>query len=224
MLIYHGSKKIIKKPQLGLGKVHNDYGQGFYCTKDLELAKEWACDYMLDGYANAYEVNTKNLKIFDLTEEKYSVLHWLTILIQNRTFNNNNSMERLAKEFLINHYSIDINKYDIIKGYRADDSYFRFAEDFLNNSISLEKLEEAMKLGKLGEQIVLKSEKAFDSIRFVEGKTEYADSSIYYAKRKKRDENARKKYKVIKQDLLSGCFIRDIIKEEVLKKGKNYEQ
>ena len=34
-------------------------------------------------------------------------------------------------------YNIDISEYDLIIGYRADDSYFRFAEDFLNNSINL---------------------------------------------------------------------------------------
>lgn len=35
--------------------------------------------------------------------------------------------------------------------------YFSFAQDFVAGVISLEKLSEAMRLGKLGEQIVLKS-------------------------------------------------------------------
>ena len=73
-------------------------------------------------------------------------------------------MEVMAKEFLIKNYHIDVGNYDVIKGYRADDSYFRFAEDFLNNTISIQKLEEAMYLGKLGEQIVLKSPRAFERI------------------------------------------------------------
>ena len=30
--------------------------------------------------------------------------------------------------------------YDVIIGYRADDSYFAFAQDFLNNAISLNTL------------------------------------------------------------------------------------
>lgn len=42
--------------------------------------------------------------------------------------------------------------------------YFSFAQDFVAGVISLEKLSEAMRLGKLGEQIVLKSPKAFDQI------------------------------------------------------------
>lgn len=42
MELWHGSQKIIETPQLGLGKIHNDYGQGFYCTESLDLAREWA--------------------------------------------------------------------------------------------------------------------------------------------------------------------------------------
>ncbi len=216
MIIYHGNNKIIKNPKSGLGKMHNDYGQGFYCTESIELAKEWACDRMRDGYANAYDLDMKDLKVLNLNDENYTVLHWLSVLVQNRTFNGNNDMEIMAKEFLIKNYNVDIDSYDIIKGYRADDSYFRFAEDFLNNTISIQKLEEAMHLGKLGEQIVLKSQKAFERIRFLKERSEYADSSIYYARKRNRDEQARAHYKEIKTDILSGTFIRDIMKDSMM--------
>lgn len=213
MLIYHGSNKIIEKPAFGLGKIHNDYGQGFYCTESIELAKEWACDRMRDGYANAYEIDIRDLNILNLNDGNYTVLHWLSVLVQNRTFNGNTDMEVMAKEFLIKNYHIDVGNYDVIKGYRADDSYFRFAEDFLNNTISIQKLEEAMYLGKLGEQIVLKSPRAFERIHYVKEKSAYADSSIYYTKKHHRDKNARARYRQIKADVLSGTFIRDIMKD-----------
>ena len=48
--IYHGSDHIIEQPVQGEGKVHNDYGRGFYCTEHVELAKEWACSADNDGY------------------------------------------------------------------------------------------------------------------------------------------------------------------------------
>lgn len=38
-ILYHGSLEIISTPMYGQGKVYNDYGQGFYCTESLELAK-----------------------------------------------------------------------------------------------------------------------------------------------------------------------------------------
>lgn len=69
MKIFHGSKKIIEKPQFGVGKIHNDYGRGFYCTESLEIAKEWACDYLEDGFANAYELDCEELKILNLNDK-----------------------------------------------------------------------------------------------------------------------------------------------------------
>jgi len=82
--IYHGSKDIVKQPEYGKGKTYNDYGLGFYCTDTIEMAKEWGVDKTQDGYANEYEIDTQNLKILDLNEEKYSILHWLSILLENR--------------------------------------------------------------------------------------------------------------------------------------------
>ncbi|MCF0142741.1 MAG: DUF3990 domain-containing protein, partial [Parasporobacterium sp.] len=43
LTIYHGSQQIVEVPRFGMGKPYNDYGQGFYCTENIELAKEWAC-------------------------------------------------------------------------------------------------------------------------------------------------------------------------------------
>ena len=55
-IIYHGSKDIIKHPEFGKGKSYNDYGLGFYCTENLDLALEWAVDLNRNGYANKYEL------------------------------------------------------------------------------------------------------------------------------------------------------------------------
>lgn len=192
MIIYHGSVNILEKPQYGKGKDYNDYGKGFYCTESLELAKEWACTEKSSGYANKYELNLENLKVLDLRNKKYNVLHWITLLIKNRRFAITNEISKEGKEYLINNFLIDISEYDIIIGYRADDAYFTFAQNFLNNTISVQKLKEALLLGNLGEQIVLKSEQAFSRLKFLG--YEIADQDIYYSLRKIRDDVARKKY------------------------------
>ena len=70
LVIYHGSTNIIEKPIFGMGKEYNDYGQGFYCTENLELAKEWACGEEIDGYANKYEIETNGLKILNLSSSE----------------------------------------------------------------------------------------------------------------------------------------------------------
>lgn len=212
--LYHGSDHIIDQPSLGQGKIGNDYGVGFYCTESIELAKEWACGTKgQDGYANAYTLDMSNLKILNLSDEKYNILNWLAILLENRRFSTTAPIALAAKEYILDNFRVDIKGYDIIIGYRADDSYFSFAKDFINNTISVEQLARAMKLGKLGEQIVLKSQKAFNRIYFEKERCEFADSSIYYPLREKRDNEAREQYLSVERfsEIMGGLFIRDII-------------
>lgn len=82
--LFHGSSTIIKKPIFGFGKSYNDYGLGFYCTDSLEMAKEWGVGKAQDGYANCYELDCTNLHILNLNAEQFCILHWLTVLLQNR--------------------------------------------------------------------------------------------------------------------------------------------
>ena len=83
-----------------------------------------------------------------------------------------------AKDYIIEHYSIDTSKYDVIIGYRADDSYFRYAESFVENGLSLRSLNKALRLGKLGEQTVLVSKKAYDQIKFIDAEPVRADGTV----------------------------------------------
>ncbi len=213
-VLFHGSCDVIKEPQLGKGKITNDYGSGFYCTDSFDLAGEWACKgSLVTGIVNEYTINTENLKILDLSSDSYSILHWITILLCNRTFVINNPIAQEARDFLVANYSIDTSAYDIIIGYRADDSYFSFAEDFINNTITLEHLSMAMQLGKLGLQQVLVSKLAFEQLQFV--KMHNVDGAKYNAQYLLRDKKARADYhnsKENKTHTTSGQYIIDIIR------------
>lgn len=212
MILYHGSNNIIKQPFWGGGKIYNDYGQGFYCTDKLELAKEWACTEEISAYVNKYELDIQKLKVLDLTKNKYSVLNWLALLLTYRRIRITSPIMKRGMDWLIEHFSIDISEHDIIIGYRADDSYFSFARAFINNQISLKQLEHAMDLGELGIQYVLKSEKAFQVLKFVD--YEVVDRNVYYIKRKRRDEDARRAYMLeLEHEAEDGVFIRDLMKE-----------
>ena len=136
MKLYHGSEVPVEKPLYKFGKTSNDYGQGFYCSNDKELAKEWACRRNIDGYVNEYELETDKLKILNLLDEKYNILNWIALLLKNRSFLVNDSLSIYAKEYIISNFYIDISDYDIVIGYRADDSYFAYAQSFINNSLS----------------------------------------------------------------------------------------
>ena len=160
MILYHGSDKIINSPQYGFGNPYNDYGLGFYCTEDKELAKEWACPEARNGVANKYELDMDNFKILDLQSDQYHVLNWIAILLKNRVFVKKTPIAKAAEKYILEEFLPATEGYDIISGYRADDSYFSYAKDFLNNAISVEQLEYAMRLGELGNQIVLVSKRA----------------------------------------------------------------
>ena len=192
MKIFHGSENRIEKPEYGKGKPYNDYGLGFYCTEDIEMAKEWSCGEDHDGFANEYTLDITGLKVLNLNAPEYTILHWLAVLLKNRTFRLTNPIAKDAKEYLLEHFPVNTEDYDIIIGYRADDSYFSFAEDFLNNAISVRKLEKAMRLGNLGEQVVLVSRAAFDALKYVGA--EEADRSMYYVLKMKREKAARAEY------------------------------
>ena len=87
MKIYHGSPMEIPKPLLSKGKPNNDYGRGFYCTEDVEMAREWACKGKEPpGFANAYELFADDLSILNLSAPEYTILNWIAVLLANRTF------------------------------------------------------------------------------------------------------------------------------------------
>ena len=213
LTIYHGSSKIIESPDFGTGNPHNDYGLGFYCTESMELAKEWASSTETDGFANQYQLNLTGLSTLSLTSGDYHILNWLSVLLENRRFRIDGAIAQQAKAYISENFSVDYKQYDIIRGYRADDSYFSFANAFLNNTISVTQLEKAMVLGKLGEQIVLISQKAFASIEFVNAIP--APNEIYLPKKLARDTAARKDFQQEKArgSILTEKYILDIMRE-----------
>lgn len=213
--IYHGSKDIILKPMFGVGKKYNDYGMGFYCTENMELAKEWGVDRGRNGYANIYEIDCGELTILDLNKEEYGILHWLAVLLENREFDASSPLAAEAREYIRNHFLINYQDYDIMIGYRADDSYFSFAQDFINGTISYRQLNHAMHLGNLGQQFVVKSEKAFDRIRFTG--YEIADSGEWFRKKEQRDKSARREYFDVERNRRQrgDIYITQIMDEEM---------
>ena len=180
MKLYHGSKAIIDCPVAKGSNKSNDYGPAFYLTEDLISAKEWACRNSTVGFVNEYLFKIDNLNILDLRDKKYSPLNWLAILMHFRTLDP--SFIKFYKrqlEYLEKHYYIDVDLYDVIIGYRADDAYFRFPLDFIRGNITVEQLESVYKEGKLGYQVVIISEKGIKQLKFIkslEAEEKYIDN------------------------------------------------
>lgn len=210
MTIYHGSEQIVEVPTFGLGRKNNDFGLGFYCTESEELAKEWAVSSIRSGFSNRYTLDTEYLNILNLNSPDYTILNWIAVLVEHRLFTIKTPVARRAKRYLIDNFGVNVNAFDLITGYRADDSYFDYAESFLNNGISVEQLARAMQLGKLGEQIVIKSKFAFSKLQY-EG-FDVAEKEKYYVLRKARDDEANQTYLEMLEEESDGLYIQDIMR------------
>lgn len=212
--LYHGSKLIIQHPAFGKGNPENDYGLGFYCTRELELAKEWACAEEDDGFANRYLLETDGLSCLHLNNGGYHILNWLAILLENRRFELSSPVSVRARQYILDTFLPDYKDYDLIEGYRADDSYFSFSMAFLANGITLEQLRRAMRLGKLGEQVVLRTPAAFDALSFVEAIP--VDASIYHIRRLSRDRDAREDFRkmLTETEASEEIYVSTIINEK----------
>lgn len=212
--IYHGSKEMIDRPYLGGGKPYNDYGYGFYCTGNRDLANEWSCTEGAGGYVNQYQLDMDGLKVMRLNSRKYHILNWLAILLHNRTFAVTSGLMEEAMDYILESFLPPYETYDVIVGYRADDSYFKFSRAFLSGTISLEQLRLSMNLGKLGEQVVLKSEKAFGQILFIGA--DPTDYNIWFARRIERDRRAAQDFLSISAQprAIDSVYVLDILREQ----------
>lgn len=215
MDIYHGSERIIETPRYGLGRLHNDYGRGFYCTEHKSMAMEWAVGFDHDGYANHYSIELNGLDVLDFDDEGYCTLHWLAALLKNRWFDVRAPLAHEARSYLLDNFSIDLSEFDVIEGYRADDSYFTFAQDFIAGSISYRQLNTAMKLGELGRQIMIRSERAFSRLEFIDAQE--ALRPVWLPRREQRDRDARNRYFDSERNARrkGDLFIAEIIDEQM---------
>jgi len=210
--LYHGSKDIIEKPIHGRGFKYNDFGPGFYCSKELDIAKESAVDLKRNGYVNIYKMHYNNLLILDLF--RFSMIHWLVILLRNRELDLLSPFAAEAKAYILRHFTLGIESYDVVIGFRADGSYFSYAQDFLNGEISYRQFCKSIYLGDLGRQVVIKSKRAINRLVFTG--YEEAKAAKWYERKVERDQEARREYyKVRSKREWRDIYIHDIIMEEM---------
>ena len=189
MLLYHGSPNKIVVPKFGLGQERHDYGKGFYLTEDLTLAKEWAVcrPERESGFVHSFELDTDGLNIFDF--EKEDILCWLCELMKHRDAADSKRYRMLSSKF-IEKYGKDTDSVDVIRGWRANASFFYIAKAFVRDEVDIDILKELMQLGGLGIQFCIKSEKAYQHLHKT-GQVISVDYHEFNAKYNERDANAR---------------------------------
>lgn len=192
MELYHGSPNKEFTPQYGFGEERHDYGRGFYLTDNLELAKEWAvCNPNSgNGWVHKYILDCENLKILDF--EKLGILPWIAELMKHRDADSSKRYKVLSKKF-IEKYGIDTTGYDVIKGWRANASYFYITKAFVRDEVDIDILEEWFHRGDLGIQYCLKSERVFRMLLEDKSSLIEVDYREFNKQYMERDSKARSK-------------------------------
>ena len=192
LILFHGSPNETVTPTFGLGNEKHDYGMGFYLTESFELAKEWAVcrPDETNGWVHKFEFDTEGLKVLDF--QQINVLSWLAELMKHRDASDTKRYRVLAKKF-IDKYGVDTSDYDVIKGWRANASYFYIAREFVKDNIDLDILEELLSLGGLGIQYCIKTERAYAKLRELPDSLMSVDYAEFNEKYNERDTNAREK-------------------------------
>ena len=188
--LYHGSPNATLVPVFGRGQEKHDYGKGLYLTPDIDLAREWAVCNATNGFLYKLELDIEGLSILDFDD--YDPLVWIAELMSHRDADTSVRYRRFAPLF-IKKYKIDTSAFDIIKGWRADASYFLIAKRFVRDELDATLLKEALKLGDLGIQYCIKSERAFSFLNQKYEPVEEVGKEIYLEKYNLRDNNARKR-------------------------------
>ena len=192
IILYHGSPNQQVSPRYGLGDEKHDYGKGFYLTESLRLAKEWAVcrPDERNGWVHKFSLDITDLRILDFQE--YNILSWLAELMKHRDAADSKRYRILSEKF-IEKYGIDSEHYDVIKGWRANASYFYIAREFVRDNIDVEILEELLSLGGLGIQYCIKSERAYEKLAEVKEALTCVDFREFNEKYNARDISAREK-------------------------------
>lgn len=191
-ILFHGSPNQLVTPVWGLGEERHDYGKGFYLTENIELAKEWAVcrPDEAKGWVHKFELETCDLKILDFQNE--NILSWLAELMKHRDAADSKRYRMLAQRF-IEKYGVKTEGYDVIKGWRANASYFYIAKSFVRDEIDVEILEELLSLGGLGIQYCIKSEKAYSMLHELKMDCVSVEYEEFNEKYNQRDIIARRK-------------------------------
>lgn len=192
IVLFHGSPDKFIVPTYGKGEEKHDYGRGFYLTESIDLAKEWAVcrPNEANGFIHQYELDTEELKILDFQEQ--GILAWLAELMKHRDAADSKRYRMLSRKFIAK-YGVDSDQYDVIKGWRANASYFYIAKEFVRDNIDMDILEELLSLGGLGIQYCIKTELAYSKLHEIDSGLQIVQYTEFNEKYNQRDITARQK-------------------------------
>ena len=161
MILFHGSYKIINKPDLSFSRLRTDFGRGFYLTPIKDQAKSWANRFLVQQGAAAisiYELKYDNIINFPgdikiLKFNSYSI-EWLEFIASCRLG-----------------LPVD-EQYDLIIGGVANDKVFDTLQLYFDKYITANEAIGRLKYDKPNLQYCFKTQSIMDDI------LKYIDSEV----------------------------------------------
>lgn len=133
----------------GTAQFSKSFGNGWYCRFNKDLAREY-------GHINKYEIDFKDLKILDLRKE--NIMDWMSIVTMNRNL--------IVRDCVFSFNNIDISEYDVIIGYRSDNSNLVALKQCLAGTITRTTLLEILLADERNIEICLRTSKAKSKLEF----------------------------------------------------------
>lgn len=157
MRIYHGSIEKVESPEIREPNRTLDYGQGFYTTTSYEQAEAWVKRRMSEkrtsqGYVCVYELDEVALQDLKTLIFEQPTEEWVDFVMKNRT----------QKGY--------IHEYDIVYGPVANDRVYAAFALYEGGLINKQALIAELKAYKLVDQYLFHTERALQTLTFIEAK------------------------------------------------------
>ncbi len=155
MKLYHGSNIEVCQPRLLEGQRALDFGAGFYTTTDLEQAKNWS-----RRQVRVRKSGLPSVSVYDVDETSFVTLKVLKFESANQEW----------LDFITQHRKglVQENPFDVIIGSIANDQTMPTLSLYLDGYLTAEEALRRLLTQRLSDQVVFKSEKALQLLRFQE--------------------------------------------------------
>ena len=142
-----------------------------------------------NGFCHAFTLDMTDLRCLRIDAAE-DILSWMAILMRHRPGTDSRRWDLVQQRFIEKFY-IDVDAYDAVIGYRANDSYLAIAKQFARGEIGVNILGWLLKLGSFGTQVCVKSSPAYSRLRHIE--SFYVEYDKFHAQFMSRDEKSRRK-------------------------------
>ena len=204
--LFHGSKEGLNEIKIDGSRLNCDFGYGFYLGESYEQALNFIVQYQKSS-VYSFKIDIKDLKI----KRFQCDLEWMLAIAyyrgKNEEIKNNNKVLKIIKE---------IEDADIIIAPIADNKMFNILSEFSLGEINMDVAIHSLFSYSLGNQYVIKTEKALNRLEFIEN---------YYVSIPERQNVIKKslerayqidtKLKLAKMEYKTGLYIGEILNEKI---------